>query len=422
MTRAVRLFYEKAPGQNRLAFLGPRDQLLEIWFDSLHRPNLIGSVHQVRIDRLFSSQNRAMARLENGELISLRLRKYDRHLVTVGAVLPVTIIAAPRHGKPWQALVGARLATKEMILLVNLPDPASIVQLSSRIGRDRRELLMTRLQSEAVPVLPPEFGVILRRGGVHLSDFGAAATAIIAIWQAGVRPVANGKLGLLFDGGDLLTRARRLVGNLPVIDDASVERGLSETLDEVVATTMMTKCPLACGGNLWCERSHAIWSIDLDGNGVSDLDQLCNEAAIEIPRQIRLRGMSGPVLIDVPRLPSLRARRFRAQLQNELDDDPRHPEYLGVTRGGLLELRVPHGEMALDMVMQDQPAQDALAGLRLAMRRPGFNSVTLSVSDKIADWLEGPGKPARCQLDKPLQLSVWQDEKEAQVVQILETV
>mgnify|MGYP004363451059 FL=1 len=118
----------------------------------------------------------------------------------------------------------------------------------------------------------------------------------------------------------------------------------------------------------------------------------------------------------------MRARRFRAQLQNELDDDPRQPEYLGVTRGGLLELRVPHGEMAPDMVMQDQPAQDALAGLRLAMRRPGFNSVTLSVSDKIADWLEGPGKPARCQLDKPLQLSVWRDEKEGQVVQILETV
>ena len=53
MTAAVRLFHEKAPGQDRLGFLGPDDQLLEIWFDALHRPNLMGGVHQARIDRVF---------------------------------------------------------------------------------------------------------------------------------------------------------------------------------------------------------------------------------------------------------------------------------------------------------------------------------------------------------------------------------
>ena len=112
MTRAVCLFYEKAPGQSRLGFLGPDDQLLEIWFDALHRPNLMGSVYQARIDRVFPSQNRALASLENGELVSLRLRKHDRQLVIVGAVLPVTIVAAPRHGKPWQASLGARAGNK----------------------------------------------------------------------------------------------------------------------------------------------------------------------------------------------------------------------------------------------------------------------------------------------------------------------
>ncbi len=118
MTSAVSLFHEKAPGQDRLVFLGPDDEILEIWFDALHRPNLMGSVHQARIDRVFLSQNRAMASLKNGEVISLRLRKNDRRLVIVGATLPVTIVAAPRHGKPWQAVVGARLVTDKMVLLV----------------------------------------------------------------------------------------------------------------------------------------------------------------------------------------------------------------------------------------------------------------------------------------------------------------
>jgi hypothetical protein len=421
MTSVVRLFNEKAPGQTRLGFLGPDDQLVEIWFDTLHRPNLMGSVHQARIDRVFLSQNRAMASLENGEVISLRLRKRDRRSVIVGAVLPVTIVAGPRHGKPWQARVGARLATNEMILLVDLPDQTGILQLSSKIGGDQCRPLMARLLAEAAPLLPPGFGVILRRGGVFLTDFGAAASALIEMWQAGAKSVASGKLGLVFDAGDLLTRARRLVGNLPVIDDPAMAHDLSAMLDDVVAAAMMKKCPLACGGSLWCEQTHAIWSIDIDGNGVSDLERLCDEAAVEIPRQIRLRGMSGPVLIDMPRLPIVQARRFRAQLQNVLDEDPRQPEYLGVTRGGLLELSVPHGEMALDVVMQDQPAQAALAGLRLAMRRPSFHAVTLAVSGEMADWLEGPGKPARDQLDKPVKLSVWRDEAKDQIVHIIDT-
>ena len=139
MTSAVKLFHEKAPGQERLVCLGPNDELLEIWFNALHRPNLMGSVHQARINRVFSSQNRAMATLKNGEVISLRLRKNDRHLVTVGTILPVTIVAAPRHGKPWQALVGARLVTDKLILLVGKVDQVDSVKLSSRINSNQRQ-------------------------------------------------------------------------------------------------------------------------------------------------------------------------------------------------------------------------------------------------------------------------------------------
>jgi hypothetical protein len=420
MTSAVRLFHEKAPGQDRLGFLGPDDQLLEIWFDALHRPNLMGSVHQARIDRVFSSQNRAMASLKNGEVISVRLRKNDWRLVIVGAILPLTIIAAPRHGKPWQALVGARLVTDKMVLLAGGVDKESAVQLSSKISANQRQHLTERLVAEIGPALPLGYGIILRRNGVDLSDFGAAATALLKMWQAGTKTLAKDRMGLIFDSGDLLTRARRMVGNLPVINNRVMGHDLSMTLDDVVAEARLAKCQLACGGHLWCEQTQAIWSIDLDGNGVDDLDILCSEAASEIPRQIRLRGMSGPVLIDVPRLPRSLAKRFLTKLQEALNDDPRRPEYLGKTRGGLLELRVPHGEMALEEVMRDQPAQDALSGLRFAMQRPGFHAVTLAVSPAIASWLEGVGKLALDQLDKPLELSVWPDGAKDQIVRILD--
>ena len=420
MTNVVKLFHEKAPGQERLGFLGWNNLVLEIWFDALHRPNLMGSVHKARIDRVFPSQNRAMASLKNGDLISLRLRKHERRSVIVGKILSVTIVAAPRHGKPWQAVVGARLVTETMILLAGDVDKADAIQLSSRIKGNQRQNLTERLMSELGSVLPHGYGIILRRNGVNLSDFGAVVTATLKMWHAGTKTLAEGKLGLIFDPGDLLTRARRLVGNLPVIKDLKVAHDLSMTLDYVVGEAMLAKCQLACGGYLWCEKTHAIWSIDLDGNGVDDLDKLCNEVANEIPRQIRLRGMSGPVLIDIPRLPRGLAKRFLTKFQDSLDNDPRRPEYLGLTRGGLMELRVPHGEMALDDVMRDQPAQDALSGLRFAMQRQGFHPVTLAVSPAMASWLNGVGKIAVSALDKPLQLSVWPDDAKSQIVRILD--
>jgi hypothetical protein len=162
-----------------------------------------------------------------------------------------------------------------------------------------------------------------------------------------------------------------------------------------------------------------LWSIDLDSNGVIDFDRLFDEAASEIARQIRLRAMSGPVLIDLLRMTIPRGKKFRKGLQDALANDPRQPDFLGMTRGGLLELQIAHGEMALDVVMQDQPAQEALAGLRLVMAQPAFQPVKLAVSQAMAIWLEGPGRPALDQLDRQLQLVVWSDDEYSQTAHIL---
>jgi len=128
-----KLYLETAPGQTRLGFFGSDDRLLDVWFDAWHRPNLMETVHNVRIERVFASQNRATATLADGVAISIRLRKSDASLVKVGRILPVTIIAAPRHGKPWQAMLGARLASAGMILLVGVADGASNIALSNNI-------------------------------------------------------------------------------------------------------------------------------------------------------------------------------------------------------------------------------------------------------------------------------------------------
>jgi len=267
--------------------------------------------------------------------------------------------------------------------------------------------------------LPAGFGVILRRNGVYLPNFASEVSRLVGMWQTSARKMPKNQTGIVFDGGGLLARAKRIVGDVMVLDDPAREAETSCLLDDAIAAAVLPKAPLPSGGHLWCEQSHALWSIDLDSNGVSDFDQLFDEAANEIARQIRLRVMSGPVLIDVPRMAIPKGKKFRKALQDALANDPRQPDFLGMTRGGLLELQIAHGEIALNAVMQDQPAQDALAGLRLIMTQPAFQPVKLAVSQAMAIWLEGPGKGALDQLDRQLQLVVWSDDTYNQAAHIL---
>ena len=415
----TKLFHEIAPGQTRLGFFGKDDRLLDVWFDPLHRPNLIGSVHHIRIERVFPNQNRATGRLDDGVLVSVRLRKADAVLATAGAVLPVTITAAPRHDKPWQAMIGARLASEGIILLIGLSDGAEATALSNRIPTEQRAALKARLAAEAMAALPAGFGVILRRNGVDLPDFASEVSRLVGMWQASASDLTKNQTGIIFDGGGFLARAKRLVGNVMVQDNPMHKSEMSCLLDNAIAAATLPKSPLACGGHLWCEQSHALWSIDLDSDGVDDFYRLYDEAASEIARQIRLRAMSGPVLIDVPRMAIPKGKKFRKALQDALAHDPRQPNFLGMTRGGLLELQIVHGEMALDAVMQDQPAQDALAGLRLVKAQPAFQSVKLEVSQAMAIWLKGPGQPALDQLDRHLQLVVWSDDEHNKTAHVL---
>ena len=100
----TRLLIEASPGQRR-AMLYEAGRVTEAWHDFDHDPDLTGSVHRVRVDRVFPAQNRATARLADGSAISIRTSRHDR--LAAGGLVSVTITAARREDKPWQAVPGA---------------------------------------------------------------------------------------------------------------------------------------------------------------------------------------------------------------------------------------------------------------------------------------------------------------------------
>jgi hypothetical protein len=140
---------------------------------------------------------------------------------------------------------------------------------------------------------------------------------------------------------------------------------------------------------------------------------LLMDAVPEIIRQVRLRAMGGAILVDMPRMASKAGKTVLAQFSEACAGDPRHPEIMGFTRGGLLEMRVPHGEQTLPDVMADRIAQCALAGLRLVAHRialpPAPTEIKLAVSAPVAKWLSSEGSSACAALDRPLRPVVLSD-------------
>ena len=410
-----KIFAEAGPGQTRVGVFDRAGVIQHLWLCRDDQPDLIGSVHQARIEQVFFNQNRAKGRLADGTVISIRLPKNPPSALEIGAVFVVTIVAAPRHGKAWQAVLDARLVTATLVLL---PGQSNI-----KISRRCANVLAMR-KLAAVLRVPDGFGVIVRRqaSGMNRAQLQAKIDDLVNDWQtscASCNPVVPARL---YDGGNLFQRACRLVP-CASYHHCTIGDPDSEAIDAAISAALEPKVRLPSGGTLWCQRTHALWAIDID-SAKADIknygfDGLFSEAAVEIARQIRLRGMSGPIMIDVPRAGSAN-KKFLWQLQTCLDDDTQNSEILGMTRGGILELWRPHGRASLDDLMADDVAQAALAGLRLAAMRPAFKPVHLAVNAAMAGWLAGNGKAAVAALDRPLQIDICLDDNKEAVAYIID--
>ncbi|MGB1357288.1 MAG: hypothetical protein ACPG7P_08390, partial [Candidatus Puniceispirillaceae bacterium] len=114
MAGETRVLIDSAPGQIR-ALLMAGETVIEAWQDQAHAVDLTGSVHLVRVDRVFPALGRATARLADGTPVSIRVGRQGA--VQVGHLATITIMAAPREDKPWQAVIGARLVGHDLVLL-----------------------------------------------------------------------------------------------------------------------------------------------------------------------------------------------------------------------------------------------------------------------------------------------------------------
>ena len=243
MSGDARILIGTSPGQSRALYLVD-GQVVEAWHDFHHDPDLTGRVYRVRTDRVFPAQNRATATLEDGTAISVRTTRHDR--LKAGETATVTLVAAPRDAKPWQAVTGARLAGKNIVLLPGGEGIAS----SQRMIRPPAAPVIKALQSMIEDA--PGYGVILRRHAGASEDLAGEAAALVAAWRAGLRDVEGADC--LFDNGGLAARIAVQEPHLPQDLVGPDGAGDFDALwDRMIDESTRSDIPLAGGGVMWVE-------------------------------------------------------------------------------------------------------------------------------------------------------------------------
>lgn len=206
-----------------------------------------------------------------------------------------------------------------------------------------------------------------------------------------------------------------------LVDRLTLHHGPGALFDEsgvsaAIETALAPRVALAGGGALTIESSAAATMIDVDSGSDSALLSVNLAAASAAARQIRLRNLAGPIVIDfiATKRPGERDRVLAA-LTSALAADPAAPQLLGWTRLGHVEImrkrrHPPLGEIlfehapgggliktaltvALDSLQAAAREADAAAG----------QALTLFVHPTVAAALtDGDAAPARRDLEARL--------------------
>lgn len=256
---------------------------------------------------------------------------------------------------------------------------------------------------------------------------------------------SNGPVGLRARGqGPLLELAERHPDAMILIDDTALLGRFrsrlagraslcSTTLDDAVLDQIdalaRPTVDLPGGSSLHIHPTPALVAIDVDGGGALGAGRARTAAHLAVNRlaipalaqQIRLRNLSGAILVDFAGLASRRRAALGPALAAALADDPLRPRLLGFTALGLAEIvrqRVhpplhellagPHaaGLTALRLIAAEHAAAapHRLPALRAS---PAVVAVLQGDAEALPDLARRAGRPLILRADPTLSAAEW---------------
>lgn len=322
----LRILASASPGETRVALVED-DTLIEVWLDRPDLPDGVGDLHRARVTAMAPAMAGAFLLLGGGEtgfLPEEDARRPGAPRLQEGLVLPVRVIRAAQGGKGPR--VTARLSAREAALAAAAPGGNA-------------------------PAL-------LARGPDHALRLARAhPEAPVTVDQPGLAAALRAALG----------RDRVALTTVPGFDDA---------LEAEIESLAGPEAPLPGGaGRILVHPTPALTAIDVDaGSAAGARDAAAQErlnlvAVREAARQIRLRNLAGPILVDLAGMPARRRAALEAPFAAALAGDAL-AQAKGLGPLGLLEVLRRRIHPPLHEVLGGRmaAATAGLAALRRAAR------------------------------------------------------
>ncbi len=309
---------EASPGEVRTALL--LDGLLtEAWVERPARPDGVGDLQRGRVVAISAAMSGAFLALAGNET----------------GFLPESAASAPRQPIKQAVQEGQILGLR--------------VTRAAQGGKGPRlSALLTDAEAALIAAAPPGAPRLVARGP------SAAERLAVRYPQAVIRA----------SGPGLVARLRAALG-----DRVRAQHGalFDEAIEGEFASLPESAVALPGGGVLHIQTTRALTALDVDSGGAGDGLARFNEAALpEIARQIRLRNLSGAILLDVAGLSARRRQALLEPLRAALAHD-RLARLVGLTGLGLVEMVRDRIHPPLAEIL-NTPLAEGLAALRQAAR------------------------------------------------------
>ena len=214
---------------------------------------------------------------------------------------------------------------------------------------------------------------------------------------------------LIHPAPDALAFAKAAAPYAEVILDDTGERWAQYGCDEALEQACEAVIPMPNGAVMHINTPPGASVIDLDSaaSTLSPFDLSCHLLP-DVMRQIRLRRIAGPIVIDFPRLAPEQQRKLHDMIKAEAKNDPEKPSLHGFTRGGLYTMARPWRRQILSQELTLDAAASGRAALRLIRRHRHLNiqgGITISIHEQGMNWLMGDGADALKTLTSDLAFS-----------------
>lgn len=308
-----------------------------------------GSICRAVVDRLVKGQGGVFVRLPEGERGFLR----GAQGLSEGQTLIVQVTGAADDGKAIP--VSQRVLFRGQTAIVTPGAPG--VNVSRRIRDEEERARLVALGQAALDGAPESLGLVMRSAAAQAEDATISEETVGLVSLAiAVMADTQGRPELLVDA-ELPWRAAWIDWADPAPDDVDDSEGAFEAhgISAAIDRLLDPELDLPGGGFAVIEATRALVAVDVNtGRDTSPAAALKANIALarDLPRQLRLRGLGGQVVIDFAPSPKRDRGTLEQVLRAAFKAEGTETTLVGWTAMGLYELsrkrdRVPLIAVAL---------------------------------------------------------------------------